>query len=231
MSVFGETLERANKAVEADKRRLKEARIHAQKQKQEAMVKGFKLNNPIIDITSRGPLVSRAKARELAGHVTKEDVTKVIERLGGTFTHYDGTPMADGRIVAAACASDMVTEGIGRISIAIIRSPEGLDETPPAPVGDNEWNGLTNAWTWSEESSIRDTLQSKFRSACSELEDVKDVKFDSQPREVRLAAWAARDGDPSKGPADSLEDCFPLEIAFHPGSGKTYWIRHMSEDA
>ena len=196
-----------------------------------------KLSAEIVLVRSSAAYVSVPLA--LSIYRGNRNLEQALKQYGIEAKNIDGYRVLHGRKLAAAFAGGALgRNNVNRLGICEVRSLDDLAELPEdrtkraeieTASGSSFFHPkfaapMPNTAVGMHGRIYGPVLRKFFKMATGKLRDVNSP--DSRP--ARVAAWAAKDGDPRKGPADSLEDTFPLEIGFQ-GSGAVIWIRHAPE--
>lgn len=225
MAKLEELKDLAHKTKEERDAEVEAIRERQRQQAQQKRRKKALLNAHRLEVMEDGAWVSEALASHILGKRRKE-CRHAVEDLGGDPRKIGAVPMLPGRHLAAACSGGMLGQRArSRLTATVVESLEDLP-TERDPDDPNRTRPRQTIMDGVIGKPIRERLESKFEDACQALrERASDMQFDDQPKVCRSGGWAAKNGDPKQGPAESLEDCLPLEIGWTPsGKCSVRWI-------
>lgn len=209
--------EELKKKAEKEEKEKELSRIRAKKQKQkerrQRRMRETRRRRKRVTVWNGAPYLSEALVKAIHGDWKTTHENRLAE-LGAKTITVDDTPYIEARAFRAAANAGAL--GSNHTNLLTVQVFQGVDDLEPPKETVVEGPGGTKIRKDTGASRLRITeelMRRKFDEATSTIEEkATDKPFDKQPRDVRLAAWAARDNEPWEGPADSLEACFPLEV-------------------
>ena len=241
MGTFADQVASAKSKVKDNRAEARELERKKQRAQRRRRRREARKSARIILVRRSAAYVSARLALTLATGGT--DLKGRLGRWGLEMTQVDGYPVYNGRKLAIAFAAGAAGRNLmNALRICEVYRMDQLAERPREKTAsggtkavnlqtgggkffDSTWGApVPNELIGKGQRPYRFMLEKFFRSARSRVRDARSP--DTRP--ARVAAWAAKDGDPAKGPAASLADCLPLEIGYKQ-SGCAIWIRHAPE--
>ena len=234
---FSEQVATIEREVEGKREAARKQQERHERAENRRRLEEAKQSAEIVLVTASAAYVSVPLATRL--YTGNGNVEQALKGFGIEPRSVDGYRVFPGRKLAAAFAGGALgRNNVNRLGICEVRSMDDLAELPEDPAKRAEIETGSGAKFFHQTyaapmpntavgmggRAYRPILEKFFKAAKGSLDGARSPGS----RPARVAAWAAKDGDPAKGPADCLRDTFPLSIGYMAG-GAVIWIRHAPE--
>ena len=230
MGRYEELKEKAESKVKKERLSRIRAKKRQQSKRRQAMMRESRRQLKKVTVWNGAPYISKALVQAIHGDWNTTYENK-LSKLGAKTVTIKDTPYIEARAFrAAANAGALGSDHTNLVGVQTFQSIDDLEE--PKQRVKKEGNTYRQLPNRGPMRITKELMRRKFEEATRTIEEkATDERFNKQPRDVRLAAWPAKENDPRKGPADNLEACFPLEV-WRRLSGKVLcYVRAEHEDS